>query len=56
MGYMTEAQLELMHDKFVIWTRDARTGPMDLRDYNQRCADAIKQLLAEYSEFQRGDR
>lgn len=48
---MTEAQLELMWDKYVVWDRAARQGNMELRDYNRRCADALKQLLAEQSEF-----
>lgn len=47
---MTEAQLELLRDKYVLWDRNAREGAMDLRDYNRRCADALKALLGEYAE------
>lgn len=42
---MTEAQLELLRDKYVVWERDSRTGNMDLRDYNARCAEAMKAAL-----------
>ena len=47
---MTEEQLELLRDKYVVWDRAACKGAMDQRDYNRRCADALKQLLAEHSE------
>ena len=50
---MTEAQLELLRDKHVLWDRASREGAMDLRDYNRRAAEALKQLLAEHSEFSR---
>lgn len=46
---MTDAQLELLRDKYVLWDRASREGAMDLRDYNRRCADALGQLLAEHS-------
>lgn len=46
---MTEGQLELLRDKFVLWDRASREGAMDLRDYNRRAAEALKQLLAEHS-------
>lgn len=42
--------MELMRDKFVLWSRSARQGPMDMRDYNARCAEALKVLIAEHSE------
>jgi hypothetical protein len=50
---MTEAQLELLRDKFVLWDRASREGNMELREYNRRCAEALKCLLAEHSEFGR---
>lgn len=46
---MTEAQLELLRDKYTLWDRAAREGSMDLRDYNRRAADALKALLAHQS-------
>lgn len=42
---MTEHQLELLRDKYVLWERASRQGPMDLRDYNARCAEALKAAL-----------
>lgn len=48
---MTEDQLELLRDKFILWDRASREGPIDLRDYNRRCAEALKAILAAYSEF-----
>lgn len=50
---MTEDQLTLLRDKFVLWDRAAHDGPMDLRDYNRRAADALKALLAEQVEYWR---
>lgn len=46
MSAPTEAQLELLRDKYVLWDRAARQGPMDLRDYNRRAADALKAVLS----------
>jgi hypothetical protein len=46
MSAPTEAQLELLRDKCVLWDRAAREGPMDLRDYNRRAADALKAVLS----------
>ena len=45
---VTEADLELLRDKYVVWDRAARQVPMDMRDYNRRAADAIRRLLAEH--------
>ena len=42
---MTEAQLELLRDKFVLWERASQNGPMDQRDYNRRAAEALKAAL-----------
>lgn len=50
---MTEDQLTLLRDKFALWDRAAHDGPMDLRDYNRRAADALKALLAEQVEYWR---
>lgn len=47
---MTEPQLELLRDKYVLWERASRQGPMDMRDYNARCAEAMKVALAIISE------
>lgn len=47
---MTEAQLELLRDKYVLWDRASREGSMELRDYNRRAADALKALLAANSD------
>lgn len=49
-GALTEAQLELLRDKYVLWERASREGNMELRGYNRRCAIALKALLAEQSE------
>lgn len=42
---LTDAQRELLEDKFVLWTRLSQAGPMDLRDYNRRAAEALKVAL-----------
>jgi hypothetical protein len=47
---LTDAQRELLEDKFVLWTRAATEGPVDLRDYNRRAADALKAALALAAE------
>jgi len=47
---MTEAQLELLRDKYVLWERASRQGPTDLRDYNRRAAEALKAALSIVSE------
>jgi hypothetical protein len=44
---VTEAQLELLRDKYVLYDRASREGPMDMRDYNRRAAEALKALLSE---------
>lgn len=43
---MTSAQRLLLEDKFILWDRASREGPMDLRDYNRRAADALKSALS----------
>jgi len=43
---LTDTQRELLQDKFVLWERASSQGPMDLRDYNRRAADALKAALA----------
>ena len=43
---LTDAQRELLQDKFVLWDRASREGNMDLRDYNRRTADALKTALS----------
>lgn len=47
---LTDTQRELLEDKFVLWERASREGPMDLRDYNRRAAEALKVALAIASE------
>lgn len=47
---LTDAQRELLEDKFVVWTRASIQGSPDFRDYNRRCAEAIKVALAICSE------
>lgn len=47
---LTDEQRELLEDKFVLWDRASREGNMDLRDYNRRCAEALKIALALASE------
>jgi hypothetical protein len=42
---MTDAQAELLRDKYVLWELASRDGPMDLRDYNRRAAEALKSAL-----------
>lgn len=43
---LTDAQRELLEDKFILWDRASREGSMDLRDYNRRAAEALKIALA----------
>lgn len=43
---LTDAMRVLLEDKFVLWDRASREGPMDLRDYSRRAADALKTALA----------
>lgn len=47
---LTDAQRELLEDKFVLWERASREGPMDMREYNGRAAQALKVALAIVSE------
>jgi hypothetical protein len=47
---LTDAQRELLEDKFILWDRASREGNMDLRDYNRRAAEALKVALAICSE------
>jgi hypothetical protein len=46
----TEKQFELLRDKYVLWDRASREGPMELRDYNRRAAEALKALLCAVHE------
>ncbi len=46
----TEDQLELLRDKYVLWERAGRTGVPGTRDYNRRCAEALKAVLAAVSD------
>lgn len=48
----TEAQLEMLRDKYVLWVRESRVGPVEFRDYNARCAAALKCLLVAYAGLQ----
>lgn len=50
MAPLTDAQRELLEDKFLLWSKAAREGPADLRDYQSRAADAMKAALAICSE------
>lgn len=43
---LTDAQRELLEDKFILWDRASREGNMELRDYNRRAAEALKVALA----------
>lgn len=47
---MTEEQRLLLEDKFLLWQKAAREDVHDLREYNQRCADALQAYLAAASE------
>lgn len=47
---LTDAQRELLEDKFILWDRASREGSMEMRDYNRRAADALKVALALSSE------
>jgi PHP family Zn ribbon phosphoesterase len=47
---MTEDQLELLRDKYVLWDAAARHGPEELRDYNRRAAEALKEALTIVSD------
>jgi hypothetical protein len=49
--HLTDAQRELLEDKFILWTKAARefgSGPDAemRRDYNRRAAEALKVALA----------
>lgn len=44
--HLTDAQRELLTDKYVLWDRAAREGSPDMRDYNRRTADALKAVMA----------
>jgi hypothetical protein len=43
-------QQELLRDKIEVWRRQAETGPLDYRDYNRRCADALASALLRIRE------
>jgi hypothetical protein len=45
---VTELQIILLQDKFMLWRKASREGPTELRDYNRRCADALQALLSEW--------
>lgn len=47
---LTDAQRELLEDKFVLWERASRQGSMELRDYNRRAAEALKTALCIVSD------
>lgn len=47
---MTEDQLELLRDKYVLWERGSRAGNPDMRDYDRRAAEALKALLSEHQD------
>lgn len=47
---LTEAQRELLEDKFVLWEKQSRTGSEEWRDYHRRAAEALKVALAICSE------
>lgn len=47
---MTDAQHELLLDKYVLWEHASREGNIELRDYNRRCAEALKAALMIVSE------
>jgi len=49
---ITEDQLELLRDKYVLWERASREGHPDLRDYNKRAAEALKSALSIVSAAQ----
>jgi hypothetical protein len=47
---LTDAQRELLEDKFVLWVRASRDGAIDFRDYNRRAAEALKVALCICAE------
>ena len=47
---MTDDQFALLQDKIVVWSRASREGAMDLRDYNHRCAEALRAALVERAD------
>lgn len=47
MGGLTLDKLCLLEDKVLVWRRAAEWGPLDLRDYNRRAADAMEAALRE---------
>lgn len=47
---LTDEHRKLLEDKVYVWTQNATTGNMDLRDYNRRCAEALTAALASKGE------
>ncbi|ANI76466.1 hypothetical protein [Sphingobium sp. EP60837] len=47
---MTHDQIKLLEDKLNLWREASKTGALDLRDYNRRCAEALEQCLYEANE------
>jgi hypothetical protein len=45
---VTADQLALLRDKIELWSLRAERGLPDFRDYDQRCAEALKALLADW--------
>lgn len=48
---MTLEQFVILQDKITLWRRVASEGVTDLRDYNQRAADALSAALIERADL-----
>ena len=44
---MAPDQFALLQDKVSVWRNSSSTGPVDLRDYNRRAAEALTAALVE---------
>lgn len=42
---MRQDHIELLEDKLRLWREAASSGPVDFRDYNRRCAEALEECL-----------
>jgi hypothetical protein len=45
---VTADQQTLLRDKIAIWRQQASQGPVEMRDYNRRAAEALEALFADW--------
>jgi hypothetical protein len=51
---LTPDQRAILEDKADVWERSSRTGNMEMRDYERRCAEAMRAALRELDAVQPG--